>query len=209
MQPRRKPGPFSFGSELRVRWTPLKMYTDTAPPAALSSCPSAVNDPSNWLAKPRADGASDLALSEIEVARVTRALDSFIQVRRPAPHTHARLDLGYRISRQGVEIFEIRPAWRGLPHDRHESAVAKATMVRSRNVWRAFWQRRDLKWHGYEPAREVKSRRDARALGPATWSPPRPLQRRFGLDRAACDAAGGSFRATRSAGLACARSTFP
>jgi hypothetical protein len=52
---------------------------------------------------------------------------------------------------------EIRPAWRGPPHQRHESAVAKATFVRSRNVWRVFWQRRDLKWHGYEPAGEVNS----------------------------------------------------
>jgi len=35
--------------------------------------------------------------------------------------------------------------------------VAKATYVRSRGVWRVFWQRRDLKWHSYEPKPEVKS----------------------------------------------------
>lgn len=98
-----------------------------------------------------------MALSDIEVARVKRALDSFMQIRRPPPHIRAKLDLGYRISGQSVELFEIRPAWRGLSHERHESAVAKATFVRSRNVWRVFWQRRDLKWHGYEPASEVKS----------------------------------------------------
>ncbi|MGH8199403.1 MAG: DUF3024 domain-containing protein, partial [Steroidobacteraceae bacterium] len=34
---------------------------------------------------------------------------------------------------------------------------AKATFVRSRMVWRVFWQRRDLRWHSYEPASEVKS----------------------------------------------------
>ena len=105
-----------------------------------------------------------MALSEIEVARVKRALDSFMQIRRPPPHIRARLDLGYRISGQSVEIFEIRPAWRGLPNERHESAVAKATFVRSRNVWRVFWQRRDLKWHGYEPASEVKSIADFLSL---------------------------------------------
>lgn len=98
-----------------------------------------------------------MALSEIEVARVKRALDSFMQIRRPPPHIRPKLDLGYRISGQSVEIFEIRPVWRGPPHERHESAVAKATFVRSRNVWRVFWQRRDLKWHGYEPANEVRS----------------------------------------------------
>lgn len=98
-----------------------------------------------------------MELSEIEVARVKRALDSFLQMRRPPPRIRAQLDLGYRISGQSVEIFEIRPAWRGLPHERHESPVAKATFVRSRNLWRVFWQRRDLKWHSYQPASEVKS----------------------------------------------------
>jgi hypothetical protein len=98
-----------------------------------------------------------MALSEFEVARVKKALDSFMQTRRPPPHIRQKLDLGYRISGQSVEIFEIRPAWRGLPHERHESAVAKATFVRSRNLRHVFWQRRDLKWHGYEPASEVRS----------------------------------------------------
>jgi hypothetical protein len=101
-----------------------------------------------------------MALSEIEVARVKKALEAFMQIRRPPLHIRAKLDLGYRISGQSVEIFEIRPAWRGLPLERHESAVAKATFVRSQNVWRVFWQRRDLKWHGYGPASEVKSIED-------------------------------------------------
>ncbi len=58
---------------------------------------------------------------------------------------------------QSVEIFEIRPARRGPADEKHESAVAKATYVRTCGVWRVFWQRRDLKWHGYEPRPEVKS----------------------------------------------------
>jgi hypothetical protein len=32
-----------------------------------------------------------------------------------------------------------------------------ASYVRTRGVWRVFWQRRDLKWHGYEPRPEVNS----------------------------------------------------
>ena len=28
---------------------------------------------------------------------------------------------------------------------------------RDRDAWRVFWQRRDLKWHSYEPRPEVKS----------------------------------------------------
>jgi DUF3024 family protein len=96
-------------------------------------------------------------LSEFELARVKKALDSFMAQRRPPPHIRPKLDLGSRISGQSVSIFEIRPAWRGAPGERHESAVAKATYVRTRGVWRVFWMRRDLKWHSYDPAPEVRS----------------------------------------------------
>jgi hypothetical protein len=29
--------------------------------------------------------------------------------------------------------------------------------VRSQKVWKVFWMRADLRWHGYEPAPEVSS----------------------------------------------------
>lgn len=77
--------------------------------------------------------------------------------RRPPPHVRPRLDLGFRVKGQSAEIFEIRPDWRGPAGEQRESAVAKATYVRARGVWRVFWQRSDLKWHGYEPRPEVKS----------------------------------------------------
>ncbi len=98
-----------------------------------------------------------MALSEFELARVRKALDSFMAERRPPPHIRPKLDLGSRISGHSVAIFEIRPVWQGAPDDRRESPVAKATYVRTRDVWRVFWMRRDLKWHSYEPAPEVRS----------------------------------------------------
>jgi len=98
-----------------------------------------------------------VALAEIELAQVRRAMDVFMQRRRPPAHIRPVLDLGFRITGQSVEIFEIRPAWRGPPDEKHESPVAKATYVRARGVWHVFWQRRDLKWHSYEPRPEVKS----------------------------------------------------
>jgi len=80
-----------------------------------------------------------------------------MQQRRPPPHIRPKLDLGFRVSGQSVEIFEIRPRWRGPPDEKLESPVAKATYVRARGVWRVFWQRRDLKWRSFEPKPEVKS----------------------------------------------------
>ena len=98
-----------------------------------------------------------MALAEIELARVHRAMDSLMQRRRPPAHIRPDLDLGFRVTGQSIEIVEIRPAWRGPTDEKHESPVAKATYVRSRRVWRVFWQRRDLKWHSYDPTPEVKS----------------------------------------------------
>ena len=54
-----------------------------------------------------------------------------MQRRRPPPHVRQKLDLGFRVTGQSVEIFEIRPAWRGSADEKHESAVAKATYVRT------------------------------------------------------------------------------
>ena len=98
-----------------------------------------------------------MALSEIETTRVSKALDAFMAKRRPPVHVRPKLDLGWRISVQSIEIFEVRPAWRGEPGEKMEHSVAKATFVRTRGLWRVFWKRADLRWHGYEPAAEVKS----------------------------------------------------
>jgi Protein of unknown function (DUF3024) len=105
-----------------------------------------------------------MALTEIELARARRAMDAFMQQRRPPPHIRPQLDLGFRVTGQSVEIFEIRPVWRGPPDEKHELPVAKATYVRARGIWRVFWQRRDLKWHSFEPKPEVKSVEEFAAL---------------------------------------------
>jgi hypothetical protein len=98
-----------------------------------------------------------MALNDIEAARVKKVVGDFIHKRRPPRHIRPKLDLGFRVSGQSVEIFEIRPVWRGPAGANHEGAVAKATYVRTRRRWRVFWQRRDLKWHRYEPMPEVAS----------------------------------------------------
>src|SRR5690606_34351648 len=95
-----------------------------------------------------------MALSELERKRVERVLAPFMQKRRPPAHIRSELDLGYRISGQSVEIFEVRPHWSDSSQ-KLEHSVAKATYVRSRSIWRVYWLRADLKWHLYEPAPAV------------------------------------------------------
>ena len=84
-----------------------------------------------------------MALSELVRKRVERALAAFMQKRRPPAHIRSELDLGYRIARQSVEVFEIRPQWNDSSQ-KLERSVAKATYVRSRSIWKVYWLRADL-----------------------------------------------------------------
>jgi hypothetical protein len=54
-------------------------------------------------------------LDEVELARVRRAMDAFMQQRRPPLHIRSKVDLGFRVIGQSIEIFEIRPPWQDLP----------------------------------------------------------------------------------------------
>jgi hypothetical protein len=64
--------------------------------------------------------------------------------------------LAFRIEGQSVVIVEVRPRWRH-PSEKAEQGIAKATYVKSRGVWKVFWQRADLRWHRYDPDPEVES----------------------------------------------------
>jgi len=97
-----------------------------------------------------------MTLSELETKRVEKAVLAFLEKRRPPPHVRPKLDLGYRITRQSLELFEIRPRW-DKTSEKMEHPFAKATYIKTTGTWKVFWQRADLKWHGYEPAPQVGS----------------------------------------------------
>ena len=101
-----------------------------------------------------------MAFSEFETRRLHKHVGAFVERRRPARHIRPQLDLAFRIVGQSVEIFEVRPRWQGAPGEAMEHPVAKATFVRSRDEWRVFWMRADLKWHAYPPAPRVRNIED-------------------------------------------------
>jgi hypothetical protein len=92
-----------------------------------------------------------MSFSEIETKRCEKIIQRYVEQNRPPPHIRPELDLGCRVKGQSVEIFEIRPVWRGEPGKKMEHPVAKATYIKSQAYWRVYWQRADLKWHRYEP----------------------------------------------------------
>lgn len=57
---------------------------------------------------------------------------------------------------RGVEIIEVVPSFEDK-NVKVEHSVAKATYLKSRDVWRIYWQRGSLKWVSYEPAPNVDS----------------------------------------------------
>jgi len=96
-----------------------------------------------------------MAISEFEQKRCEREMENFIKVHRPPPHIRPKLDIGYRLQDQSIEIFEITPRWDN-PKVTMEAKVAKATYVKAKNEWRIFWFKSDMKWHRYPPNPEVK-----------------------------------------------------
>lgn len=95
-----------------------------------------------------------MAFTELERSAVEEGLDRFLEKRRPPPDIRSELDLQYRIFDQSVELMEVRPHWED-PDEIMETPVAKLTYVRSRALWKIYWMRQDLKWHGYEPVPQV------------------------------------------------------
>lgn len=97
-----------------------------------------------------------MAFDEFTLHRIEKIVSTFIEKRRPLACIRKELDLGFSIKGQSVEIFEIRPRWQH-PEETIESPVAKTTYVKTQDVWKVYWMRQDLKWHGYEPLLHVKS----------------------------------------------------
>ena len=101
-----------------------------------------------------------MAFSELELARVHRTMAAYIARRRPRPEIREELDIGYSVEGQSVIIHEDRRRYDG---SRILEPVAKATWVKTQKVWKIFWMRADLRWHGYEPLAQVHTLDDVLA----------------------------------------------
>lgn len=104
-----------------------------------------------------------MAFSENELREHEAALDAFLEKRRPPEHVRDQVDVDYRIEGQSIVIFERRALWTE-PGRTVEVPIAKTTYVRTQDTWKVYWQRRDRRWHGYEPQPEVDSLADFLAV---------------------------------------------
>jgi hypothetical protein len=97
-----------------------------------------------------------MSISEFEIKRYEKIVRQYIDPRRPPLNIRSEADLGFRIEKQSVVIFETRSLG-SQPDKKVEIPIAKATYVKKTNSWKIYWQRSDLKWHRYEPTPDTKT----------------------------------------------------
>lgn len=100
-----------------------------------------------------------MAFDEFTQQRIKLLMADFMKEHRPAVEIRSELDFGFRIEKQSVIIFTIRPHFLE-PTKKIESSVAKTTFVRTQKIWDIYWQRANLKWCSYEPVPQVESFED-------------------------------------------------
>lgn len=84
-------------------------------------------------------------------------IKNFVEQKRPKEASvREQLDIGYIYDGRSVEIQEIRPQWNDASIINSYS-IAKATFIKSRNLWKLYWKRASGKWEPYEPQPEHTS----------------------------------------------------
>ncbi|MEP7142984.1 MAG: DUF3024 domain-containing protein [Ferruginibacter sp.] len=91
-----------------------------------------------------------MPITLLHTLEIIEVLENFIERIRPPENIRHQLDLAYKIENQSVVIYELRPVW-NKPKEIQECNIAKATFLKSKNLWKIFWLRADLKWHPYKP----------------------------------------------------------
>jgi hypothetical protein len=92
-----------------------------------------------------------MAFNELELELIEKVVGGLCQEMN-SPEFKDELSIEYRIDKQDVVIFEKRPAYQ-RPKEFTEIPAAKLKYLRTKNEWRLFWMRGDLKWHAYNPVK--------------------------------------------------------
>jgi hypothetical protein len=87
---------------------------------------------------------------------IIETMENYIARVRPPVDIRPKLDLCYELEGQSVILTEIRPLWTN-PKEFRSHGYAKATFVKSSNVWKIYWLRATGKWRLYAPDPQVKN----------------------------------------------------
>ncbi len=104
-----------------------------------------------------------MAFDGTKLSDIIDIMDAYITSIRPPEHIRPKLDFSYEIVDQSIILNEIRPQWSD-PTKIISSGYARATYVNTKEIWKIFWMRADLKWHSYKPNPQVDSLEDFLAI---------------------------------------------
>jgi hypothetical protein len=94
-----------------------------------------------------------VAFSAEELSRIDSLVGELCR-RITVDELRDQLEFVMEADTHAVTIQEVRPAFQD-PSKRTKHGVARFRYFRSRDEWRLYWMRQDLKRHVYEPAEEI------------------------------------------------------
>jgi hypothetical protein len=95
-----------------------------------------------------------MAFTEKQLEDITAMMNILIEGLRPPEDVRDKVDVSWRIERQSVFLYEIRPQWDD-PSVIMEHDFAKATWVKKEKEWYVYWIRSDNKWYRYKGLESV------------------------------------------------------
>lgn len=100
-----------------------------------------------------------MALNVSSSVDIIEIMENYLERERPPVEVRNQLDIGYEIKDQSIILQEIRPVW-GRPDEIMRNGYAKATYVKSKDLWKVYWLRGNLKWYPYDVQPTVKKLTD-------------------------------------------------
>jgi hypothetical protein len=91
-----------------------------------------------------------MALDIIKSVDIIETMENYISSVRPKPEIRHQIDLNYEIQDQSIILNEVRPSWNN-PNESTTSGYARATFIKSKNIWKIYWKRANNKWYLYDP----------------------------------------------------------
>lgn len=108
---------------------------------------NALRNPLRNMHQPFKIYSPNMPFNSTEQEKINLAWQGFLMKRRPPGEIRHQVDIDMKIDGYSIEIFTIRPRW-DKPDEIIHSPIAKTTFDKSKNHWKLFWMRANLKWYG-------------------------------------------------------------
>ncbi|MBK7964477.1 MAG: DUF3024 domain-containing protein [Bacteroidetes bacterium] len=100
-----------------------------------------------------------MGFTPTEMLEIIETMEAYMVQIRPPEHIRPKLDIGYRIEKLSVIIFEICPNFEN-PEIFIQFDFAKTTFIRRHKTWKVYWMRSSLNWDNYPTKNPIKNLSD-------------------------------------------------